>query len=191
MCNKTLTIKLFNLRYSLYICSNKTHTMTKRFEKAYNALLKAFMDDTLAKGTCTACAVGNIVADAMGTKVVRVSPSYFVCNRNNNFWSDLFVTDAFFNKQKIYNEKSSRAKYIKARLKKLTGYSWKELAKIEHVFETNTKVSKGFYPLIDEKEIMEDQFNGLMAVLDVMIELDEIKEGKQYKDAFKKKLQNV
>lgn len=161
--------------------------MTQRFEKAYNALLKAFMDDTLAKGTCTACAVGNIVADAMGTKVVRVSPSYFNCNRKNNFWGDLFVTDAFFHKQMIYNEKSSRAKYIKARLKKLTGYSWKELAKIEYVFETNTKVLKGLYPLTDEKEIMEDQFNGLMAVMDVLIELDNIEEGNKCKEAFKNK----
>jgi hypothetical protein len=35
---------------------------------------------------------------------------------------------------------------------------------------------------------MEDQFNGLMAVMDVLIKLDDIAEGKKYKDAFKTKL---
>lgn len=165
--------------------------MTQRFEKAYNALLSAFMDDTLAKGTCTACAVGNIVADAMGAKVVRVDETDFECEKNNNFWGDLFMTETTFSKQKIINEKSSRAKKIKARLKKLTGYSWKELAKIEYAFETNTKIHRVLYNTEDEKVIMEDQFKGLMAVLDVMIELDEIKEGKQYKDAFKKKFELV
>ena len=34
---------------------------------------------------------------------------------------------------------------------------------------------------------MEDQFNGLMAVMDVLIELDEVKEGEKYKDNFKNK----
>jgi len=34
---------------------------------------------------------------------------------------------------------------------------------------------------------MEDQFNGLMAVMDVLIELDDVKEGQKYKDAFKNK----
>ena len=34
---------------------------------------------------------------------------------------------------------------------------------------------------------MEDQFDGLMAVMDVMIKLDEIKDGDVYKQTFKNK----
>jgi hypothetical protein len=51
--------------------------MTQRFEKAYNALYNAFMNGTLAKGTCAACAVGNIVADAMGAKIKIDEDSFF------------------------------------------------------------------------------------------------------------------
>jgi cyanate lyase len=38
-----------------------------------------------------------------------------------------------------------------------------------------------------KKEIMEDQFDGLMAVMDVMIKLDEIDDGEKYKETFKNK----
>jgi hypothetical protein len=34
---------------------------------------------------------------------------------------------------------------------------------------------------------MEDQFNGLMAVMDVLIELDNVEEGNNFKDTFKNK----
>jgi len=34
---------------------------------------------------------------------------------------------------------------------------------------------------------MDDQFNGLMAVMDVLIELDNIEEGTKYKETFKTK----
>jgi hypothetical protein len=69
--------------------------MTQRFEKAYNALYNAFMNDTLAKGTCIACAVGNIVADAMGAKVYKqkeLGIILFRCDYVNFWWNDLFFT---------------------------------------------------------------------------------------------------
>lgn len=156
--------------------------MTQRFEKAYNALYNAFMNDTLAKGTCAACAVGNIVADALGGKVSK-SGNGFVCDVPNTWWSMFFVTTD--NKQHITDEYNDDINY--GRLKDLTGYSVEELAKIEFAFETNTKISFNEYFSSTEEQIMEDQFNGLMAVMDVMIELDDVKEGGKYKETFKNK----
>jgi hypothetical protein len=162
--------------------------MTQRFEKAYNALYNAFMNDTLAKDTCIACAVGNIVADAMAGKVYRNSDGVWKCTMDNKWWSDMFMTS--FDGQRIKTIKEDpNVKNLRKRIYILTGYKWNELAKIEKAFENNTKISHLHYNEHTKKEIMEDQFNGLMAVMDVLIELDEIKEGKKYKDVFKSKLE--
>ena len=160
--------------------------MTPRFEKAYNALYNAFMNNTLAKGTCTACAVGNIVADALGGNVSK-SGNGFVCDIHNTWWSMFFIT--FDNKQHKTDEYNDNINY--GRLKDLTGYSVEELAKIEFAFETNTKISFVNYFNSTEEQIMEDQFNGLMAVMDVLIKLDEVKEGEKYKETFKNKFQII
>lgn len=165
--------------------------MTQRFEKAYNALYNGFMNDTLAKGSCKACAVGNIIADAMGGKVVidnRFNHIFEIrCDVDSAFWSDVFYTA---DGEQIIDSSHSN-QYRKKRIKKLTGYSWKEMAKIEHAFETNSTISYVQYNGYTPEQIMEDQFNGLMAVMDVMIELDNVKEGNQYKETFKNKFATV
>jgi len=162
--------------------------MTKRFEKAYNALLKAFMNDTLASGTCTACAVGNIVADAMGGKVYVDVNGEYECDLNNSWWKNVFVTSR--SGQTITTIKQDlNVKLYRKRMFELTGYTWKELAKIEKTFERNTKIKYSDYDEHTEHEIMEDQFNGLMAVMDVLIKLDDVAEGQKCKDKFKAKLQ--
>jgi len=165
--------------------------MTQRFEKAYNALLNAFMNDTLAKGSCAACAVGNIIADAMGGEVISRKNNYgdvkYNCSVENHWWSYVFVTSV--HGQTIHKIKESpHTKEYRKRMFILTGYRWNELAKVEKVFEKNTKISHPDYWIHTEKQIMEDQFNGLMAVMDVLIKLDDIAEGNKYKDAFKTKL---
>lgn len=165
--------------------------MTQRFEKAYNALLKAFMNDTLASGTCKACAVGNIIADAMDGVVYKDDDTGdFDCNVDNAWWKDVFVTSE--SGQTIYKvENNGNIKVYRKRMFELTGYEWHELAWIEREFENNTKIKAFSYPDYKEHEVMEDQFNGLMAVMDVLIELDDIEEGQKYKNAFKTKLQTV
>lgn len=161
--------------------------MTQRFEKAYNALYKAFMNDTLAKGSCAACAVGNIVADAMGAKVYKLSSRFeYGCDVHNSWWSVMFMTNQ--HGQRINTVKQdSRVIVYRHRIKELTGYTWKELAEVERVFEQNTKISHVEYSNYSEKEIMEDQFNGLMAVMDVLIEFDNIEEGNKCKETFRNK----
>jgi hypothetical protein len=179
--------------------------MTQRFEKAYNSLYNAFMNDTLVKGDCIGCAVGNIVADAMDAKIYNNEEGRLICTKNNVFWNQLFVTSLLsVSKTPIGETKSSfgQAEYYKMEwddvnrerignlcdyLENLTGYDVSEMALIENVFEKNTKIPSIFYSQYTKKEIMEDQFNGLMAVMDVLIELDEVKEGKQYKNSFRNK----
>jgi hypothetical protein len=162
--------------------------MKERFKKAYEALYRAWENNTLAKNTCTACAVGNIVAAAQGGVITKVhnemvdSRISFICNTRNNFWDQLFVTS--YGEQDIYKNP-----VLEEELFKLTGYTAYELAKVEYAFETNTKINFNRYNRFTQKEIEEDQFKGLMAVMDVLIELDEVKEGNEYKQNFNKKLE--
>lgn len=160
--------------------------MTQRFEKAYNALLNAFMNDALASGNCTACAVGNIIADAMGGKVYKSCDGDFHCDVNNDWWKHVFITGK---RQRItLIRQNEYVKKYRKRMFELTGYKWKELARIEKTFEKNTKIKASSYHKHKEHEVMEDQFNGLMAVMDVLIELDDVAEGQKYKNEFKTKL---
>lgn len=163
--------------------------MTPRFEKAYNALYNAFMNDTLAKGTCIACAVGNIVADAMGAKVYSQqddSSIKFRCSNNNYWWNDLFFTTQC-GQRIIKISENNKVKQLRKKILNLTGYTWRELAKVENAFEKNTIISFDEYNFYTPEQIMEDQFNGLMAVMDVLIELDNVKEGDKYKNNFRNK----
>lgn len=41
------------------------------FNHSVNVLVKAYLNNTLAHSTCYACAVGNLVADGIGTKVIN------------------------------------------------------------------------------------------------------------------------
>lgn len=163
--------------------------MTPRFEKAYNALYNAFMNDTLAKGTCIACAVGNIVADAMGAKVYKqkeLGTIAFRCSNDNFWWGEMFFTiDSELRITKI--KEGNNVKKYRRKILNLTGYTWREVAKIENAFEKNTEIPFDKYNHYLSKKVMEDQFKGLMAVMDVLIELDEVKEGDKYKNNFRNK----
>src|SRR5688572_25109377 len=44
---------------------------SERFTKAYDSLITAFYDGTLAKCTCLACACGNILLSALGIPPTR------------------------------------------------------------------------------------------------------------------------
>lgn len=155
--------------------------MTPRFKRAYDLLVKAYFEGTLNAGDCSACAVGNICG----------SPD----------WRRLFYTSSGLQRY-TPNSNIVPQGYVDG-LEKSTGYSIKELAKIEYTFETNTKIKKDFfwgYIIIEngsaikcdatEQEILADQFNGLKAVVELMMQLDGI-EGDQYVDKFKEKLITV
>jgi hypothetical protein len=146
--------------------------MTERFEKAYNALVRSFFEGTLAVGDCKACALGNIIADAQGGEIsiFRTPTNLSIsCTTNNSEWGKIFTTVG--NKQWVYDKDTWSVNYMEY-IRRLTGYNRKELMKIEFTFETNTYIHCSIYNLYTEMEILEDQYNGLSAVIDVLMELD-------------------
>lgn len=136
-----------------------------RFENAISALVKAFFDGSLRKGDCTACAVGNITGTAS--------------------WANVFVTAIGSKKQVWYGDMVAQAyggiDHIESMCLNSSGYSLKELAKVEFAFESNTKL----FPTcaFSHDLIMQDQYNGLMAVVDVLCKIEGI-ESAEYKKMF-------
>lgn len=176
--------------------------MTKRFERAYNALVNAFFDGTLAKGSCYACAVGNIVGDAQGGTIKRETMTFgsgkevllFSCTTRSNFWSKLFITTCgirggqlrMYNGEHPTSLQEDEIKEYMERLEGLTGYSTEEMAEIEYAFETNTQIRYENYLSSSEQEILEDQFNGLSAVVDLLLQFDGIEdEDRKYVGKFR------
>ena len=155
--------------------------MTKRIQNAIDIFLDAINEGTLAKGTCTACAVGNLVAHGMGSKVVNKDGLFetepFVAN---SIWSDLFMTDSFghqslgSHKSNGLDEKIKQPEYKSLRdaMEKID-FTVDELRQIEYVFETNTELTYDVYKHRTKEEVRADQIKGLEAVVKLMLTFDE------------------
>lgn len=156
--------------------------MTQRFKKAYDALCKSFFEGTLAKGTCVACAIGNIVSDALGQEVILPKEFYENSKMMEKVfpWNELrrprrsfdppdlrFVPETDLPPQHIQND---------AFLTELTGYNNLERCLIEGAFEGNTEISFDQYFTRSEQDILEDQYKGLCATFEVMCKLDGVSE---------------
>lgn len=135
---------------------------TERFERAIAALVKGFFNGTLVKGHCAACAVGNIVAAGIGCEV-EISK-----NAINTDWMNVFVTlhgDGQILHPKDYFGNAKR-------LIDSTFYSWQELARVENAFEKATVIHVDDYKKHTADEILNDQYRGLMAVVDVLCDIE-------------------
>lgn len=157
--------------------------MTERFKRAYDALVKSYFNNTLAKGSCAACAVGNILADAVGMRTLQPEEveKRFPYSNSVAEWYDYKIPEWPL---RLYTHKVSQ------KIRELTGYTGREISKIEEAFEENTHIHWMDYPTKSPSEILTDQFNGLKAVVELMMEFDNIK-GDQYVDKFKGKLQSA
>jgi hypothetical protein len=153
----------------------------KRFNDAISALVKGYIHGTLAKGACAACAVGNIVAKGIGCDIVS-HDGVFDWIGQVPCWPLVFITESSGN-QSILPENYFGS--IKDQIDS-TGYTWQELAKVEKAFEQNTKISFENYENVTPEEIDKDQLNGLYAVVDVLCEIEGIKEVEEYKLMFVK-----
>jgi len=173
----------------------------ERFNNAMTALYNSFMNRTLAKGNCSACAIGNMVAAANGATVTKE----FECSIKNNIWTRLFITtfevddgeivnESFFAEQgevvrnNVFGAFKKRG-YLTQReeaidIIKPTGYNQFELAKVEKSFELNTSIDHNEYKYRADQEILEDQQKGLFAVIDVLCELDGIEKPEEIKSLF-------
>jgi len=90
----------------------------KRFEQAIENLVEAYFKETLEKGSCTKCAVGNI------------------CQADTGLWHTAikdFREYGFIEDDCLLDEVKN--------IESFTGYSLEQLEKIESVFEDNTKDS--------------------------------------------------
>ncbi|QJW91564.1 hypothetical protein HNV11_20365 [Spirosoma taeanense] len=149
-------------------------TKKNRFDRAISALVKGYLNGTLAKGHCAACAVGSLVAEGVGGKVFRkkrlLLGQTYDCSVPNSDWQDVFVT--YLNRPQIqrpYRYTGAAKIQIDS-----TGYTWQELALVEEAFEMNTKLHFKTYPICTPEEIDTDQYNGLKAVFEVLCEIEGI-----------------
>ena len=149
--------------------------MTKRFENAISALVKGFFDTTLVKGSCIACAVGNIIHYNCGVKI-----DYDEKNPHNTS-SKLEYNDDWYDVVHRLLYTGNREKGLELISK--TGYSLEEISKIEEAFEHNTNICGSNYFKYSKKEIMEDQYKGLMAVVEVLCKIEGLN-SKEYKLLF-------
>lgn len=149
--------------------------MTTRFKNAIDALVHAFFNDTLAKGECTACACANIVAHVNG---VKIDPNDLtkIIETPFGFHTGSWFTP-FISPDSIFAEKGDRC--IAS-----TGFSFDEFIRIERAFESNTKINYWSYYRHSKEAIMQDQYNGLCAVVDVLCEIEGIEDPAEYKELF-------
>lgn len=147
--------------------------MTPRVQRAIDIFLDAINNGTLAKGSCVACAVGNLVAAGMnGIITVTPSKTNFKCNVPNDKWGQYFCTTT--------SEQTIRPsfKYVSNVIAciKATEFTEKELMIIENTFEKNTSICSTTYDIYSKEIIRKDQINGLRAVVKAMMEFDDIEE---------------
>lgn len=143
------------------------------YKKTVDILYKAYFDDTLERGNCYACAVGNIIAANLGRE-------YEVGNgrsRQRLFWSgflpyasdwveraaDTRIPNWF---KLIYHEDNYDHEQAMLEIKS-TGYSISEVRKIEQTFESAPTRWEGY-------TVEEEMFNGLSAVLDALAQIHEV-----------------
>lgn len=157
--------------------------MSNRFLKAYDSLYRAYREGTLAKGACSACAVGNIIAHALNAKIyMSMDRVTYLCDDNNRFWVTLFGTSNSGVQRKTYlNSNSQEIIRLSEKLKDLTGYSVDEMAQIEFAFESSASIYPEDYQQYEKPEILISLYTGLTAVLEVMLKLDDIENPDYYR----------
>lgn len=157
--------------------------MKATFSGTVDILVKAYLNGTLAHRLCSACAVGNLVAHALGTKPMSLrflgddlAPTPFSNSRFESCervrWNEIFMTVG--GNQNFSMSDASPEAYNQILM---TGYSVHDLARIEFAFESCERPediisqdrtgqrSSGYYT---DDEWM---FNGLCAVVDVLVEI--------------------
>jgi hypothetical protein len=125
--------------------------MKATFEHSVSVLTKAYLNNTLAKGSCSACAVGNLIADGLGLVLVSHRNCLFwgATNRNpEQAWSDYKQTPNWHRTLMVISGQlpaheqpmSTEPVPIDSEEQlRATGYSDQELILIERAFEQASK----------------------------------------------------
>lgn len=164
--------------------------ITPRIIKAIDIFLDAINNGTLAKGTCVACAVGNLVAKSKNITIEKIEMNgillrFDTCRPVSN-WMYLFMTENGEQKPRLGTIKDEQ---LGLECIKDVEFSKEELAKIEFAFETNSAISFGRYYKHTKEQIRADQIKGLEAVVKVMLEFDDCKE--EVKEVFTSKAELI
>jgi hypothetical protein len=125
----------------------------KLYSKTISILVKAYLNDTLETGDCNKCAVGNLCS-AAGFPPATMGDDISI-RPTAASWAVVFRTYDVDEEQTIWMEEY---KDIPKLVIKSTGYTLKQLQKIEFAFEKKGK----------------DMFAGLMAVIDILGEIHEV-----------------
>lgn len=157
---------------------------SERFTNAISALIKGFFNETLVKGSCKACAVGNIIANSMSYTTKKLDNG-IVWNNQNGLpvdvnWFSVFCTNSA-GKQRISPH------FFKGKAKEeieSTGYSWQILAECESAFERATVIGYSWYDTHSQDKILADQYKGLIAVVEVLCKHEGIEDVQEYRDMF-------
>lgn len=139
------------------------------FNHTLSVLVKAYFEGTLQHGNCHACAVGNIVAESNKFKFTGKQLGFFgriiwddaLSMGQKPMWQELFVTST--KGSQIINHDNYDGE-VKEQID-ATGYSWRELARVESAFES-AHDEEG-----DQDECM---FNGLMNVVEELAKIHNI-----------------
>lgn len=120
----------------------------EQFDWALGVLVKAYFNDELKKEDCRKCAVGSLVKEACD-----------YAGKWRGHWAAIHMVD-METKEQIFFSEGVQGRYDSQQgLKQIeaTGYTWQETAKIELAFENGG----------------EEMFDGLMSVVDCLIEIHE------------------
>jgi len=142
----------------------------EKFYSTVNILVRAYLNNTLAHGRCSACAVGNIIADSLGVTIQLPDLDW---SEGVPYWNRVFVTAKFYGPHRenrlhegygILTQVKVASNYMGEAKFQIdsTGYTWQQLARIENVFETTP---------LDEADRM---FEGLMRVVDVLTDIHQM-----------------
>ncbi|SNR91578.1 hypothetical protein [Hymenobacter mucosus] len=138
---------------------------TEKFNETVSILVKAYLNGTLLKGNCCACAVGNIIASKSGLDVLldEDADSGYI----SAAWGEDNVLPEW---GKVFSTCDGRQRVTRGFYKgvaaeqiEVTGYQLTELARIELAFEAAAKGRSD-----------KAQYAGLMAVVDVLASIHSI-----------------
>lgn len=134
------------------------------FDRTISILVKAYQNDTLEHHNCYACAVGNLMAENCGFRLIKTpfkfSEIYYTGYNGTLIYEPLLPIEQVL----TYNlDRLESSDFINDIIKKV-GYTLNELSSIEAAFEGGT------YKRDDHDK---DGFYGLMNVVDALMEIHE------------------
>lgn len=145
------------------------------FNHTVNVLVKAYLNDTLQRGNCYACAVGNMVAEACGYKLSKLEYYITWINPVTECHQDSWWLTAITNKSGLcIGEDDENNVALGLEEIDSTGYTLEELSRIEKAFELRSGLLQNLESKHGKLSLQERIFHGLMAVIDQLADIHQV-----------------